>query len=174
MGVAGCQRLMHETTATALAYGIFKVIKNQCSKDAPTNVMFVELGATSYFVSVTEFVPGKLIIRSSHYDPYPGGRDIDALIADFLASKFKKKCKSQLSGKPMERHKTRIKLYSATKKAKKTLSPQGVNEARVNLECLMDDLDFGVTFKNDDYEQMMKPFLARLRAPIKRALAVIP
>ena len=71
----------------------------------------------------------------------------------------------------MERPKTRIKLYSAAKKAKKTLSPQGVNEARVNLECLIDDLDFGITLKNDDYEQMVKPFLARLRAPIKRALA---
>ena len=69
MGVAGCQRLMHKTTATAIAYGIFKDIKKQLSKYAPTNVIFVYLGATSYSVSVTEFVPGKLSFRSSHYDP---------------------------------------------------------------------------------------------------------
>ena len=52
----------------------------------------------------------------------------------------------------------------------KTLSTQWIKEARVNLECLLEDLDFGVTLKNDDYEQMMKPFLASLRSPIKRAL----
>ena len=79
---------MHETTATALDYGIFKDTKKQFSKDAPTNVMFKDLGATSYFISVTEFVPGELSIRSSHYNPYLGGCDINALIAEFLASKF--------------------------------------------------------------------------------------
>ena len=68
------------------AYGIFKDIKNQFSKDAPTNVMFVNLGATSYSVYVTYFVPGKLSVRSSHYNPYLGARNIDALIAEFLAS----------------------------------------------------------------------------------------
>ena len=133
--------------------------------------MFVNLGATSYSVYVTYFVPGKLSVRSSHYNPYLGARNIDALIAEFLASKFEEKYKSRLSGKPIELPKTRINLYSAAEKSKKTLIPQGVKEARVNLECLMDDLDFDVTLKNDDYEQMMKPFLDRLRAPIKRDLA---
>ena len=88
VGVAGCQRLMHETKAIALDYGIFKDTKKQFSKDDPTNIVFMDLGDTSYSVSVTEFVPGKLSIRSSHYYPYLGGRDIDTLIAEFLASKF--------------------------------------------------------------------------------------
>ena len=48
--------------------------------------MFVNLGATSYSVYVTYFVPGKLSVRSSHYNPYLGARNIDALIAEFLAS----------------------------------------------------------------------------------------
>ena len=73
------------------AYGIFKDIKNQFSKDAPTNVMFINLGATSYSVSVTEFVLGKLSIRSSHYNPYLGGRNINTLTAEVLASKFGEK-----------------------------------------------------------------------------------
>ena len=134
MGVAGCQRLMHETTSTALAYGIFKDIRKQFRKDEPINVMFLNLGATSYSISVTEFVPGKLSVRSSHYNPYLGARNIDALIAEFLASKFEEKYKSRLSGKPIELPKTRINLYSAAEKSKKTLIPQGVKEARVKLE----------------------------------------
>ena len=34
----------------------------------------------------------------------------------------------------------------------------------------MDELDFGVTLKNNDYKHMMKHFLARLRDTIERAL----
>ena len=71
----------------------------------------------------------------------------------------------------MERPKTCIKLYPAAENSKNTLTPQGVKDARVNLECLMDDLDFGVTLKNDDYKQITKHFLARLRDTIERFLA---
>ena len=34
-GVNGIQRLMHESTATALAYGIFKDVKKEFTKDKP-------------------------------------------------------------------------------------------------------------------------------------------
>jgi molecular chaperone DnaK (HSP70) len=37
-------RLMHETTATALAYGIFKTAE---FTDDPTNVVFVDVGHSS-------------------------------------------------------------------------------------------------------------------------------
>merc|ERR1712232_850383 len=53
---------------------------------------------------------------------------------------------------------------------KKTLSPQGVKEARINLECLMDDLDFSGSLKAKDYEAMCQPLIARLRKPIEMAL----
>merc|ERR1712238_330604 len=63
-----------------------------------------------------------------------------------------------------------LKLLAAAEKAKKTLSPAGVREARVNLECLMDDFDFNVVLKAAEYEQMCAPLLARLAAPVERAL----
>lgn len=171
VGINGVQRLMHETTATALAYGIFKDIKKQFTKENPTNVLFIDMGATAYSVSVAEFVPGKLIVKSSQYDSDLGGRDFDELIAQWLADKFEEKFKSRLSGKPMNRPKTRMKLLTAAERAKKTLSPAGVREARCNMECLMDDLDFGCTLKAGEYEEMCAPLLARLNPPIQRALA---
>lgn len=170
VGITGVQRLMHENTATALAYGIFKDLKKEFDSEKPTNVMFIDIGASACTVSIASFVPGKLIVKSAYCDPDLGGRDFDLAIANWLAEEFEKKFAGKLSGKPMEKAKPRLKLLAAAEKAKKTLSPQGVKEARINLEMLMDDFDFSVALKAHDYEAMCQPLLARLEAPIRLAL----
>jgi len=170
-GIDGVQRLMHEHTATALAYGIFKDIRKEFKKDEPTNVMFLDIGASSYSCSIVSFETGKLGVKCAHFDEDLGGRDFDLKITEWIAAKFEEKYKGKLSGKPMDRPKTVIKLMSAAEKAKKTLSPAGVKEARMHIEMLMDDLDFNVTLTANDYEVMCAPLLARLEAPILAALA---
>jgi len=170
-GVKGVQRLMNEGTATALAYGIFKDIRKEFTKERSTHVMFVDMGATTYTVSIVDFLPGKLVVKSAQYDPDLGGRDFDRTIAEWIATKFEEKYKGKLSGSPKNNVKVMLKLTAAAEKAKKTLSPAGVKEARINLECIMDDLDFGVSLKATEYEAMCKPLLARLAGPVERALA---
>ncbi len=170
-GIEGVQRLMHEHTATALAYGIFKDIRKEFTKDKPSNVMFIDLGATSYSCSIVGFEPGKLTVKSAHFDEDLGGREFDLKIAEWIAGKFEEKFKGKLSGKPLERPKTLIKLLDAAEKAKKTLSPAGVKEARINLEMLMDDLDFNCVLQAQEYEDMCAPLLARLNPPIQSALS---
>eukprot|EP00578_Thalassiosira_sp_NH16_P017345 CAMPEP_0181110608 /NCGR_PEP_ID=MMETSP1071-20121207/18809_1 /TAXON_ID=35127 /ORGANISM="Thalassiosira sp., Strain NH16" /LENGTH=835 /DNA_ID=CAMNT_0023194399 /DNA_START=115 /DNA_END=2622 /DNA_ORIENTATION=- len=169
-GVKGVQRLMSETTATALAYGIFKDIRKEFSKEQATHVMFIDMGATCYSVSIVDFQPGKLVVKSAQNDADLGGRDFDTVIAEWIATKFEEKYKGKLSGSPRDNAKVMLKLHAAAEKAKKILSPAGVKEARINLECLMDDLDFGVSLKADEYETMCEPLLARLGEPIERAL----
>jgi heat shock 70kDa protein 4 len=171
VGITGVQRLMHENTATALAYGIFKDLRKEFSAEKPTQVMFIDMGASAYTVSIAVFHPGKLHVLTSHCDSRLGGRDFDLLIAEWIANKFEEKYKSKLSsGKPMDVPKTRIKLLAAAEKAKKTLSPKGVTEARLNLEMLQDDLDFSITLKAEEYEELCKPLLARLNKPIQACL----
>lgn len=164
------QRLMHEPTATALAYGIFKDLRKEFTADTPTHVMFIDFGASAYTVSIANFEPGKLKILSAQCDSQLGGRDLDEAIAQWLADQFKAKYGKKLSAEPMDRPKTRLKLLNAAEKAKKTLSPHGVKEARVNLEMLQDDLDFSITLKAEQYEAMCQPLLDRLAAPIQAAL----
>lgn len=170
-GLDGIQRLMHEHTATALAYGIFKDIRKEFTKEKPTNVMFLDIGATSYSCSIVAFEPGKLIVKTSQFDENLGGRDFDQKIAEWIAAKFEEKHKGKLSAKPMEKPKVVLKLLIAAEKAKKTLSPAGVKEARINLESIMDDLDFNCVLTAKDYEEMSADLLARLNPPIQRALA---
>ncbi|KAL3923814.1 MAG: hypothetical protein SGILL_001430 [Bacillariaceae sp.] len=170
VGINGVQRLMHENTATALAYGIFKDIRKEFDKENPTSVMFIDMGASAYTATIAVFEPGKLIIKSANFDEDLGGRDFDEAIANWLAEKFYEKYKNKLSGTPQSQPKVMLKLLAAAEKAKKTLSPQGVKEASINLECLMDDLDFHITLKAADYEAMCAPLVARLAAPIERTL----
>ena len=170
VGVTGVQRLMHENTATALAYGIFKDIRKEFTKENPTNVMFIDMGASAYTVTVAVFEPGKLMIKSANCDENLGGRDFDEAIANWLADKFYDKYKNKLSGKPHGKPKVMLKLLAAAEKAKKTLSPVGVKEASINLECLMDDLDFHIMLGAADYEQMCAPLVAKLEGPIKKTL----
>lgn len=171
VGIPTIQRLMHENTAVALAYGIFKDIRKEFEKEKPTNVMFIDMGASSYTVTVAAFEPGKLTIKSSYYDADLGGRCFDETIANWIADKFVEKYAKKLSSKPQDKPKVMLKLIAAAEKAKKTLSPKGVKEASINLECLMEDLDFHIMLKAEEYEAMCAPLLARLEEPIKKTLA---
>lgn len=170
VGIPAVQRLMHENTAVALAYGIFKDIRKEFENEKPTNIMFIDMGASAYTVTVAAFEPGKLTIKSSYYDADLGGRCFDEAIANWLADKFVEKYSKKLSSKPHDKPKVMLKLLAAAEKAKKTLSPKGVKEASINLECLMEDLDFHIMLKADEYEAMCAPLLARLEAPIKKSL----
>ena len=169
-GVKGVQRTMNESTAVALAYGIFKDIRKEFSKETSTHVMFVDMGSSTYSVSICDFQPGKLVVKSTSYDVDLGGREFDAIVAKWIADKFEEKYKGKLSGKPMESPKVMLKLMVAAEKAKKTLSPAGVKEARINLECLMDDFDFSITLTAEEYRSMIQPLLDRLEGPIKSVL----
>ena len=171
VGIAGVQRFMHENTATALSYGIFKDLKKEFTKDKPTHVMFIDMGASAYTVSIATFEPGQLTVKAAYCDSELGGRDFDWVIAQWIAQQFEDKYKGKLSGKPLDKPKVRLKLMAAAEKAKKTLSPAGVKETRLHLEMLQDELDFSTSLQAADYEAMCQPLLARLSGPIQQALA---
>ena len=173
VGITHVLRLMHEHTATALAYGIFKDIRKEFTdNEQGTNVLFIDMGCSAYSATVCTFIPGKLIVKSHQFDANLGGRDFDRVIAEWINAKFVEKYGSKLScTNPISKPKIMLKMMAAAEKAKKTLSPAGVKEARINLECLMDDLDFNIALTAEEYAELCAPLLARLVPPIERALA---
>ena len=64
-------RLMHDTTAAALSYGIYKT---DLPVDKPTNVVFLDMGASDTTVSIVSFVKGKLTVLSTACDRHLGAR----------------------------------------------------------------------------------------------------
>lgn len=160
-------RLMHESTAVALSYGIYKSVRNLFHESEPQHVLFLDLGHSNFCASVVDFIQGKLIVRSAVYDRSLGGRDFDKQIVDFMAEEFMKKHKKD----PRTNAKSKLKLDAAAEKAKKTLSPAGVTEAAISVECVMDDTDLNVKLSLDEFETRVQPLLARLETPIQQALA---
>lgn len=84
-----CLRVMNDTTATALEYGIYKSARGMFSDKEPQHVMFIDMGHSGFQVSVVAFLQGKLHVLGTAWDRDLGGRDFDRLLADKFAANFK-------------------------------------------------------------------------------------
>ncbi|RHY21736.1 hypothetical protein DYB36_011562, partial [Aphanomyces astaci] len=162
-----CLRLMNEHTAVALGYGIYKSVRNLFHETNPEHVMFIDMGHSGYTVSIVNFVQGKLQVKAVAYDRFLGGRNFDFALAKDVAEKFEAKHKKN----PLADAKSRLKLLSACEKTKKNLSPQGVTSSVLNIECLVDEIDYASKVSLDEFETLIAPLLQRLEGPIQSALA---
>ncbi|GAA0183143.1 Hsp70 family chaperone [Lithospermum erythrorhizon] len=125
-------RLFHETTATALAYGIYKT---DLPENDPINVAFIDIGHSSMQVCIAAFKKGQLKILSHSFDRCLGGRDFDEVLFNHFASKFKDEYQIDVN----QNAKACLRLRAACEKLKKVLSANP--EAPLNIECLMDEKD---------------------------------
>lgn len=161
-----CLKVTNESNAIALSFGIFKSAKKLFSETEPTHVMFIDIGFTGYCVTIVDFIQENMRVRSTVCDRQLGGRDFDDVIIEFLAEEFQKK-----TGINVRNNKKAIlKLQAAAEKAKKTLSPAGVTEASISVECLAEDRDLNALLTKEEFERRAAPLVNRLRAPIERAL----
>jgi heat shock protein 4 len=161
-----CLKITNESNAIALSYGIFKSAKKLFSETEPTYIMFIDLGYSCYCVTIVSFIQENMKILSSVCDRNLGGRDFDDVVVEFMAESFQKQ-----SGIDVRNNwKAVMKMRVAAEKGKKTLSPAGVNEARISVECLADDRDLNVNLTRDEFEIRCAHLLARLEEPIMRCL----
>lgn len=155
-------RLFHETTATALAYGIYKT---DLPENDPLNVAFVDVGHASFQVCIAAFKKGQLKILSHSFDRSLGGRDFDEVLFQHFAAKFKDEYRIDV----FQNAKACLRLRAACEKLKKVLSANP--EAPLNIECLMDEKDVRGFIKRDEFEQISIPILERVKQPLEKAIA---
>lgn len=157
-------RLINDTTAAALGWGITK-LDLPAPEEKPRRVCFVDIGHSSYTCSVVEFKKGELAVKSTAWDRNFGGRDFDKALVDHLAKEFKEKFKVDIytHGRAMAR------TIAAAEKTKKILSAN--QQAPVNIESLMNDVDVSAMITRQDFEAMIEPILARTHVPLEQALA---
>ncbi|KAI7748651.1 hypothetical protein M8C21_012451, partial [Ambrosia artemisiifolia] len=155
-------RLMHETTATALAYGIYKT---DLPENEQLNVAFVDIGHASMQVCIAGFKKGQLKILAHSFDRCLGGRDFDEVLFQYFAEKFKAEYKIDV----FQNARACLRLRAACEKLKKVLSANP--EAPMNIECLMDDKDVRGFIKRDEFEQISAPILERVKKPLEKALS---
>ncbi|KAA3455551.1 heat shock 70 kDa protein 15-like [Gossypium australe] len=155
-------RLIHETTATALAYGIYKT---DLPENDQLNVAFVDIGHASMQVCIAGFKKGQLKILAHSFDRSLGGRDFDEVLFHHFSAKFKEEYKIDVS----QNARACLRLRAACEKLKKVLSANP--EAPLNIECLMDEKDVRGFIKREEFEQISAPILQHVKAPLEKALA---
>ncbi|KAK6507726.1 adenyl-nucleotide exchange factor sse1 [Arthrobotrys musiformis] len=163
--VAGLKtlRLMNDTTAAALGYGITK-IDLPTAEEKPRRVAFVDIGYSNYTVSIVSFRKGELTVLSTAYDRHFGGRDFDKALADHFAAEFKEKFKIDVYSNP----KAYTRLMTGVEKVKKVLSANA--QAPLNIESIMNDIDVRGMLKREELEELVKPLLDRATVPLQQAL----
>ncbi|KAH8426165.1 Hsp70 chaperone Hsp88 [Aspergillus melleus] len=157
-------RLVNDTTATALGYGITK-LDLPGPEEKPRRVMFVDIGHSDYTASIVEFRKGELNVKSTAYDRHFGGRNFDRALTEHFADEFKEKFKIDVRTHPKAWSRT----LATAEKMKKVLSANPA--APMSIESLMEDVDVRAIVKREELEVMIKPLLDRVTVPIEEALA---
>ncbi|KAH7339517.1 putative heat shock protein [Rhizoctonia solani] len=156
-------RLINDTTAIALGYGITKSDLPEPDAD-PRHVVFVDIGHSNYSVAVVAFSKGQLSVKSTAYERNFGGRNIDLALVKHFAAEFKEKYKVDVMSSP----KAIFRLITACEKLKKVLSANA--ESPLNVESLMNDIDASSKMTREQFEELLTEPLSRITVPLEEAL----
>ncbi|KAI8981464.1 heat shock protein 70 family [Pilobolus umbonatus] len=156
-----CLRLINDTTAAALGYGI---TKTDLPEEKPRIVAFVDIGHSSYTCSIVSFLKGQLTVRGTAFDEHFGGRDFDDVLVSKLAEQFKEKYKIDV----YTNKKALLRLRVAAERCKKVLSSNP--QAPVNIESIMDDRDVSAMVHREEFEEWSAHLLTRTESVLNRAL----
>uniref|UniRef100_A0A8C7D1V5 Heat shock protein family A (Hsp70) member 4 like n=1 Tax=Oncorhynchus kisutch TaxID=8019 RepID=A0A8C7D1V5_ONCKI len=159
-----CLRLINDTTAVALAYGIYKQ-DLPTPEEKPRNVVFVDLGHSSFQVSISAFNKGKLKVLATAFDPYLGGRNFDEALVDNFCEEFKARYKLNVRENP----RAILRLSQECEKLKKLMSAN-CSDLPINIECFMNDIDVTGKMNRVQFEELCAPFLMRVEAPLKAVM----
>ncbi|XP_071609934.1 heat shock 70 kDa protein 4L isoform X3 [Heliangelus exortis] len=159
-----CLKLMNETTAVALAYGIYKQ-DLPALEEKPRNVVFVDMGHSAYQVSICAFNKGKLKVLATTFDPFLGGRSFDEALVDYFSEEFRTKYKLNVKENP----RAVLRLYQECEKLKKLMSANA-SDLPLNIECFMNDLDVSSKMNRAQFEQLCAALLSRVEPPLRAAM----
>ncbi|XP_024122016.1 heat shock 70 kDa protein 4a [Oryzias melastigma] len=159
-----CLRLMNDTTAVTLAYGIYKQ-DLPAPEEKPRTVVFVDLGHSGYQVSVCAFNKGKLKILATAFDSDLGGKDFDDILVNHFCEEFAKKYKLDVRSKP----RALGRLYQECEKLKKLMSANS-SDLPLNIECFMNDIDVSSKLNRGQFEEMCAGLLAKVEGPLRSVL----
>ncbi|XP_061600348.1 heat shock 70 kDa protein 4L [Cololabis saira] len=159
-----CLRLINDTTAVALAYGIYKQ-DLPTPEEKPRNVVFVDMGHSSFQVSVTAFNKGKLKVLATAFDNNLGGRYLDEALVDYFCEEFKTKYKFSVKENP----RALLRLHQECEKMKKLMSANS-SDLPLNIECFMNDIDVSSRINRAQFEDLCAQYLVKVEMPLKAAL----
>jgi len=161
--IAGLEvvRIINEPTAASLAYGVDKT-------ETDKKVLVFDLGAGTLDVTIMEFGDGVFDVISTSGDTQLGGKDMDDVVVNWLASEFKTETGVDLSKNPEAMNR----LREASEKAKIELS--NIMETEINLPYITAD-DSGPKhlvkkLSRSKLEELVDPIVKKCQAPMEQAI----
>ena len=153
-------RIINEPTASALAYGLDK------KKDE--TILVFDLGGGTFDVSVLEVGEGVVEVKATNGDTHLGGDDWDDVLAEHIASEFKRE-----QGIDLHNDRQALqRLKEAAEKAKIELST--MMETEVNLPFVTADASgpkhLQMKITRAKLEQLSAQLVQRCRVPFEAAL----
>jgi molecular chaperone HscC len=154
------ERIINEPTAAALAYGLHE-------RHREMRAVVIDLGGGTFDVTILEILEGVVEIQSSSGDTRLGGEDFDDALADTLAANLLRDQKVDVKADPTGW----ARLREACEQGKRRLSD--ADKARIALYELPAGgrvVNFEIELTRALAEAAWTPLLARMQAPIQRAL----
>jgi molecular chaperone DnaK (HSP70) len=161
-----CLKLMNETTAVALNYGMYHSNLPE-TNEKPHVVVFVDMGYAHLQVYAAAFNKGKLKMLGTTFDNCLGGRDFDYVLCDYFHQDFKQRFKVDAYSNA----RARLRLRAECEKLKKLMSSNS-SVIPLNIECFMNDTDVSGKMKREEFEKLAEPLLARVKQTMLELLNV--
>ena len=146
-------RLLNEPTAAALACGIHQ-------GDAESRFLVFDLGGGTFDVSILQMFDGVMEVRASAGDNFLGGEDFAQALAELFLRRLALPEKLRQDGGFMQR------LSAQAEAAKRALTTQPTARMRVR----DGEIEHALDVDESTLEEAGRALLARLRAPVERAL----
>lgn len=158
-----CTSLVNESSAIAINYGLFR--RNQFDDNTPRIVGFVDMGNCKTTVFFASFTKKNHKVISVTSERNCGSRDMDYLLMQHYAGKFKQKYGCD----PMKSAKTRLRMLDVIAKCRKVLT--GNKETSLNIDSLMEDEDMHYNVTRDEFESISAPVINKFKEILNSALS---
>ena len=145
---------INDLTAAALTYGYFQ---KDLEAERVRKVVFVDFGYSSVQAALVEFNESGFKVLNVQSDRTVGGRDLD----DALRAKFAADFQTNYPNVTLSK-KAQTKLVNAAEKVKRLMSANK-NVIPVNVECLVEDLDFNGSVSRQEFEELTQDVFAKIK-----------
>ena len=150
-------RIINESTAAAIAYGLDKAKGDQ-------HVLIFDLGGGTFNVSILAINDGIFEVKSTAGNTHIGGEDFDKRMVKHFGYEFKRMHKKDLT----TNKRSLLRLRIACERAKRTLSHSP--HANIEIDSLFDGTDFYTTITRTRFEELNQDLFRGIIEPIEKAL----
>ncbi len=152
-------RLINETTAAALAYGLENGLKS-----GERNILIYDLGGGTFDVSLLTIDDGMFEVKATAGDTHLGGEDFDNRLVSYVLEEFKRKHNKD----PSANSRALRRIRTACERAKRTLSSAA--QTTIEVDSCFDGIDFYTNITRAKFEELCADLFRGTIDPVDRVL----